>query len=411
MIGYSSAERARGFKPRAEDATGGKDKKKISPGALQEARALIWLHRRRLGLGLGLMVINRLAGLVLPTTSKYLMDNVVLQNQWDLLPKLAMAAAAATLVESVDLVLALAGARRRRAAGDHRDAQGRRGARDAPAGPLLRLDEDRRPHLAHHDRRRRHPEPGRHRPRAADRVGPHGPAGVGRPALSQLEADGGHHAGARHLRHWHGDGVQAAAAAVPRARPDQRRGHGPARRVARRRAHREGLHCREARGADLREGRAPHLPQRRAVAHRRVQRHRLLHRRPRADRHLDDAGRRQLDPGRRDDDRRLRHVPHLHRAHRRAGGAAGQHRHADHRGVRRARPHSRDPPDGDRRPGGRLARAAAGTARRRRVRQCELRIQPGRAGAEAHLLQAPRPAPRRRWSDRAARARARSSGW
>ncbi len=101
MIGYGSAERARGFKPKPEDAPGGKDKKKISPGALQEARALIWLHRKRLGLGLGLMVINRLAGLVLPTTSKFLMDNVVLRNQWDLLPKLAMAAAAATLVESV----------------------------------------------------------------------------------------------------------------------------------------------------------------------------------------------------------------------------------------------------------------------------------------------------------------------
>lgn len=54
-----------------------------------------------MSLGLGLMLINRLSGLVLPTTSKYLMDNVVLRGQWDLLPKLAMAAGAATIVESV----------------------------------------------------------------------------------------------------------------------------------------------------------------------------------------------------------------------------------------------------------------------------------------------------------------------
>ena len=40
----------------------------------------------------------RLAGLVLPTTSKYLMDNVVRQGQWDLLPKLAMAAAGVAVV-------------------------------------------------------------------------------------------------------------------------------------------------------------------------------------------------------------------------------------------------------------------------------------------------------------------------
>ena len=76
-------------------------KKKITAAALEEARALIWLHRRRLVLGLALMVVNRLAGLVLPTTSKFLMDNVVLRNQWDLLPRLALAAGAATLVESV----------------------------------------------------------------------------------------------------------------------------------------------------------------------------------------------------------------------------------------------------------------------------------------------------------------------
>ena len=68
---------------------------------MEEARALIWTHRRRLAIGLGLMVINRLAGLVLPATSKYLMDNVFKQGQWDLLPKLALAVGVAAIVDSV----------------------------------------------------------------------------------------------------------------------------------------------------------------------------------------------------------------------------------------------------------------------------------------------------------------------
>ena len=73
----------------------------FTAGALEEARALIWTHRRRLAVGLALMVINRLAGLVLPATSKYLMDNVFKQGQWDLLPKLALAVGVAAIIDSV----------------------------------------------------------------------------------------------------------------------------------------------------------------------------------------------------------------------------------------------------------------------------------------------------------------------
>src|SRR5262249_43557060 len=75
-------------------------KKGITPGAWQEARELVWTHRKRLTLGLVLMLINRLAGLVLPTTTKYLMDDVITQGHWDLLPKLALAAGGATLVDA-----------------------------------------------------------------------------------------------------------------------------------------------------------------------------------------------------------------------------------------------------------------------------------------------------------------------
>src|SRR5438445_4819801 len=74
--------------------------KKLTPGAWQEAKALVWAHRKRLSLGLALMLVNRLSGLVLPATSKWLMDDVVARGRWDLLPKLALAAGAATLVES-----------------------------------------------------------------------------------------------------------------------------------------------------------------------------------------------------------------------------------------------------------------------------------------------------------------------
>src|SRR3970040_434308 len=61
-------------------------KKKLSAGAWEEARALIWAHRKRLALGMALMVVNRMAGLVLPTTTKFLMDDVVGRQNWALLP-------------------------------------------------------------------------------------------------------------------------------------------------------------------------------------------------------------------------------------------------------------------------------------------------------------------------------------
>jgi ABC-type multidrug transport system fused ATPase/permease subunit len=74
--------------------------KKFTPGAWEEARALIWDHRKRLALGLGLMLINRLAGLVAPWSTKWLMDEVVAKHRWELLPQIALAVGGATLVES-----------------------------------------------------------------------------------------------------------------------------------------------------------------------------------------------------------------------------------------------------------------------------------------------------------------------
>jgi subfamily B ATP-binding cassette protein MsbA len=75
-------------------------KPKLTKGAWEEARALIWAHRKRLALGLSLMLVNRLAGLVAPWSTKWLMDEVVGKNRWELLPNIALAVGAATLVES-----------------------------------------------------------------------------------------------------------------------------------------------------------------------------------------------------------------------------------------------------------------------------------------------------------------------
>jgi subfamily B ATP-binding cassette protein MsbA len=77
-------------------------KKKVSRSAAwREARELIWAHRRRLTLGLSLMLASRLAGLVLPYSSKFLIDEVVGKKRTELLLPIALAAGAATLVQAV----------------------------------------------------------------------------------------------------------------------------------------------------------------------------------------------------------------------------------------------------------------------------------------------------------------------
>ena len=78
------------------------EKRKIRPAdAWREARALIWDRRWRLAAGLGLMLISRLSSLVLPATSKYLIDEVLGKGRHELLTTLALAAGAATLVQAI----------------------------------------------------------------------------------------------------------------------------------------------------------------------------------------------------------------------------------------------------------------------------------------------------------------------
>ena len=70
-------------------------------GAWDEARELMWAHRYRLALGMTLMLANRLAGLVLPASSKFLIDDVIANQRTELLATLAIAVGAATVVQAI----------------------------------------------------------------------------------------------------------------------------------------------------------------------------------------------------------------------------------------------------------------------------------------------------------------------
>ncbi|NNG17310.1 MAG: ABC transporter ATP-binding protein [Gemmatimonadales bacterium] len=76
-------------------------KRSLDPAVVwREARELVWTHRRQMGIGLVLMILNRLAGLVLPGSSKFLIDDVIGQQRTDLLVPIAVAAGVATLVQA-----------------------------------------------------------------------------------------------------------------------------------------------------------------------------------------------------------------------------------------------------------------------------------------------------------------------
>jgi subfamily B ATP-binding cassette protein MsbA len=68
--------------------------------AWRDARALMWTHRRALAIGLGLMLVSRVSGLLLPASSKWLIDEVIGKQRYDLIAPLAVAAAVATAVQA-----------------------------------------------------------------------------------------------------------------------------------------------------------------------------------------------------------------------------------------------------------------------------------------------------------------------
>ena len=75
-------------------------KRRLTAGAWQEARALIWRYRYRLALGLLLMLVSRGAGFVLPAMTRYVIDDVIPGGRADELLLLAGVAVGATVVQA-----------------------------------------------------------------------------------------------------------------------------------------------------------------------------------------------------------------------------------------------------------------------------------------------------------------------
>ena len=69
--------------------------------AWAEARKLIWNARWRLLLGSVLMLISRLAGMVLPASTKYIGDEVFTNQRYDLIKWIALAIGVSTLIQGV----------------------------------------------------------------------------------------------------------------------------------------------------------------------------------------------------------------------------------------------------------------------------------------------------------------------
>ncbi len=114
------------------------EKKKVTLStAWRDAKELIWVHRYRLALGLFLMLVNRLVGLVLPASSKYLIDEVIIKQRGELLAYSRNGSRSRHVNSGCHLVHDFSGAWRRRATGHHRNAQECSGTHRPPAGSIF----------------------------------------------------------------------------------------------------------------------------------------------------------------------------------------------------------------------------------------------------------------------------------
>ncbi len=78
-----------------------KKKKRVSLNAWREAKDLVWARRYRLGLGLMFVLVNRSTAMILPASTKLLIDEVIGKRRTDLLLWIALGAGGATIIQGI----------------------------------------------------------------------------------------------------------------------------------------------------------------------------------------------------------------------------------------------------------------------------------------------------------------------
>jgi subfamily B ATP-binding cassette protein MsbA len=76
-------------------------KKKVTLDVVwRESKDILWARRKRLAVGFALLIVSRLSAMVLPATTKTLIDEVIGNSRADLLPWIALAAGVATVIQA-----------------------------------------------------------------------------------------------------------------------------------------------------------------------------------------------------------------------------------------------------------------------------------------------------------------------
>ncbi len=235
-----------------EPLAGSKTKKvKNAWKNLPHVWALIKPRRGILLLGLLLMAVNRVSGLILPASTKYLVDDVIGKHHIQLLTPIVLAVLAATVVQGLTSFTLTQLLVEIRAKDDRGFAQAGAGAYRQAAHFVLRREQDGRAGVAHHERRGRRAEFNRYRAGGVCRRADDRRAGAGDFAAHQRDDDGD--CVQRAIDFWRGaeQGVCDDTADIPRAAEDYRGSYGEADRIAGRRAGGEGVSRGRARGEDF----------------------------------------------------------------------------------------------------------------------------------------------------------------